>query len=49
MAHRVLENFGELDEPHPVYPSVEGFNRIVKLENDQNSPPDMRILDGSNL
>ena len=34
------ENFGELDDPHPVYPSVEGFNRIVKLENDQNSPPD---------
>ena len=34
------ENFGELDEPYPVNPSVEGFSRIVKLENDQNSPPD---------
>ncbi len=34
------KNFGKLDEPHPVYPSVEGFSRIVKLENDENSPPD---------
>ena len=41
MAHlEFSENFGELDDPHPVYPSVDGFNRIVKLENDQNSPPD---------
>ena len=34
------ENFGKLDDPHPVYPNVEGFSRIVKLENDENSPPD---------
>jgi taurine dioxygenase len=32
--------FGEIDQPHPVYPHVEGFPNIVKLENDGNSPPD---------
>ena len=35
-------NFGELDDPHPVYPNVEGFSRIVKLENDKNSPPNLK-------
>lgn len=34
------KGFGELDTPHPVYPHVDGFDRIVKLENDGNSPPD---------
>ncbi len=34
------KNFGELDEPHPVYPNVEGYSRIIKLENDEFSPPD---------
>jgi taurine dioxygenase len=32
--------FGELDEPHLLYPHVEGFADIVLLENDAHSPPD---------
>lgn len=32
--------FGEIDEPHPLYPHVDGFERIVKLENDSGAPPD---------
>jgi len=40
-AHMALaESFGQLDEPHPLYPHVEGFERIVKLENDSGAPPD---------
>ena len=40
-AHLALaESFGELDAPHPLYPHVEGFERIVKLENDSGAPPD---------
>lgn len=34
------KSFGELDEPHLLYPYVEGYENIVKLENDVNSPPD---------
>ena len=34
------QNFGELDEPHPLYPHVEGYENIVLLENDSNTPPD---------
>ena len=34
------EAFGELDSPHPVYPYVEGFKKIVKLENNIDNPPD---------
>ena len=34
------QSFGELDAPHPHYPHVEGFENIVKLENDPNTPPD---------
>ena len=34
------KSFGELDAPHPVYPSVEGLKQIVKLENDAENPPD---------
>jgi len=34
------QNFGELDEPHPLYPHVDGFENIVKLENDSSTPPD---------
>lgn len=34
------ESFGTLDAPHPLYPHVEGFERIVKLENDSGAPPD---------
>ena len=32
--------FGELDEPHHVYPHVKNYKRIVLLENDINNPPD---------
>ena len=40
-AHMALaESFGQIDEPHPLYPHVEGFERIVKLENDSGAPPD---------
>ena len=34
------QGFGDLDEPHPLYPHVEGFDRIVLLENDSSAPPD---------
>ncbi len=40
-AHMALaQSFGEIDEPHPLYPHVDGFERIVKLENDSAAPPD---------
>ena len=32
--------FGELDAPHPLYPHVEGHDRIMVLENDADRPPD---------
>lgn len=34
------EGFGTPDEPHPLYPHVDGFPRIMKLENDSSAPPD---------
>jgi len=34
------QNFGTLDEPHLLYPHVDGFENIVKLENDASTPPD---------
>ncbi|MCG6901317.1 MAG: TauD/TfdA family dioxygenase, partial [Rhodobacter sp.] len=34
------QGFGELDDPHPLYPHVDGYDRIMKLENDGKSPPD---------
>ncbi len=34
------ESFGELDQPHHVYPHVPGFERIVLFENDADRPPD---------
>ena len=34
------QNFGTLDDPHPLYPHVEGFENIVLLENDTGAPPD---------
>ncbi|NKB77833.1 MAG: taurine dioxygenase [Gammaproteobacteria bacterium] len=34
------ESFGELDDPHPHYPHVEGHENIVLLANDANTPPD---------
>ena len=32
-------SFGEIDQPHPVYAHVEGYEAIVKLANDANTPP----------
>ncbi len=32
--------FGQIDEPHPLYPHVDGFKNIVLLENDSGAPPD---------
>lgn len=32
--------FGQLDEPHPLYPHVDGYENIVLLENDSGAPPD---------
>lgn len=34
------KSFGELDVPHPVYPNVDGHERIVKLEHDADHAPD---------
>jgi taurine dioxygenase len=34
------QNFGDLDDPHPIYPHVDGFENIVLLENDSGKPPD---------
>jgi taurine dioxygenase len=34
------QSFGELDERHPVYAHVPGFERIVMLANDASNPPD---------
>lgn len=40
-AHMALaEGFGELDQPHPVYPHVDGHPHIVSLKNDADNPPD---------
>ena len=32
--------FGGIDQPHSVYPHVEGFQQVVLLENDGDRPPD---------
>ena len=34
------EAFGGLDEPHPYYPHIEGYENIVLLENNAATPPD---------
>ena len=34
------ESFGDLGAPHPIYPHVDGYPRITKLENDGERPPD---------
>ena len=40
-AHLAFANaFGQLDEPHPLYPHVEGYENIVLLENNPATPPD---------
>ena len=37
---RFATNFGDPVEPHPVYPHLPGFDRVVLLENDGDRPPD---------
>ncbi|MGI9462400.1 MAG: TauD/TfdA family dioxygenase [Aestuariivirgaceae bacterium] len=32
--------FGQIDEPHPLYPHVDGYENIMLLENDSGAPPD---------
>lgn len=34
------ECFGDIDDPHPLYRHVPGFDRIVMLANDAHNPPD---------
>lgn len=34
------QSFGDLDDPHPLYPQVDGYPNIVRLQNDGSSPPD---------
>ena len=36
----LAKSFGQIDEPHPIYPHVEGFENIVSLENNDKTPPD---------
>lgn len=33
-------SFGQIDDPHPFYPHVDGYENIVLLENDSGAPPD---------
>ena len=40
---RFAQTFGELDAPHPFYPHVPGFDRIVMLANDPSNPPDNAV------
>jgi len=36
----IAKSLGTIEDPHPIYPHVEGFPEIVLLENDANNPPD---------
>lgn len=36
----LAQSFGDLDGPHPVYPHVDDFENIMKLENGPDNPPD---------
>jgi len=38
--YKFAETFGELAPPHPVYPHLPDFDRVVLLENDGDRPPD---------
>jgi len=37
------KSFGEIEPPHPVYPYVELYPEIVRLENNKNKPPDTDV------
>jgi taurine dioxygenase len=34
------QSFGQLDDPHPAYPHVQGYENIMLLENNADTPPD---------
>lgn len=34
------KTFGDIVDPHPIYPHLPGFDRVVLLENDGDRPPD---------
>lgn len=36
-------SFGPLADPHPLYPSVEGFTDIIRVRNDENNPPENEV------
>ena len=36
----LAESFGTVDDPHPVYAHVDGYDSIMVLANDANNPPD---------
>ncbi len=43
-AHVALgRSFGSLVDPHPLYPSVEGFPDIIRVRNDENNPPENEV------
>lgn len=43
-AHVALgKSFGELADPHPLYPSVDGFPDIIRVRNDENNPPENEV------
>ena len=37
------KSFGDIEDPHPVYPHVKNFPEIVLLENDEKNPPDTDV------
>ncbi|MGB0412397.1 MAG: taurine dioxygenase [Pikeienuella sp.] len=37
---QLAQTFGEMEPPHPIYPSCEGFPNIMVLENNADNPPD---------
>ena len=39
----IAKSFGTIEEPHPIYPHVEGFPEIVLLKNDKDNPPDTDV------
>ncbi len=37
---QLAETFGDPEPPHPIYPHVDGHDKIVLLKNDEDAPPD---------
>ncbi|MDC0031839.1 TauD/TfdA family dioxygenase [Pelagibacteraceae bacterium] len=36
----IAKSLGTIEDPHPIYPHVEGFPEIVLLKNNKDNPPD---------